>query len=58
MSADRSCAECGTVVLPGDGGIRAWGRLYCSDECADCQGDIYPYSDGEAYDDAPLDWRD
>jgi hypothetical protein len=37
MAERRICAECGIPVRPGDGGVRAFGRLFCSDICADCQ---------------------
>jgi hypothetical protein len=32
--ATRECADCGQD-LRYDGGIRAWGLLFCDDECAD-----------------------
>lgn len=36
MAMDRRvCAECGVPTIPGDGGLRAYGRLFCSEECAD-----------------------
>jgi hypothetical protein len=31
----RLCGSCGTLVRPGDGGIRVQGVVYCSEECAD-----------------------
>lgn len=31
----RCCFECGVSVRPGDGGVRAYGQLFCSEECAD-----------------------
>jgi len=36
MSAQprRECAYCG-ASLKHEGGVRAWGALYCSEECAD-----------------------
>jgi hypothetical protein len=34
----RECAYCG-LSLAHEGGIRAWGALYCSEECADAHED-------------------
>jgi hypothetical protein len=31
----KPCAYCGTLIARGDGGIRAHGALYCSEDCAD-----------------------
>jgi endogenous inhibitor of DNA gyrase (YacG/DUF329 family) len=45
----RECAECGVTVRPGDGGIRAYGKLYCSEECAD-EGEDYTDYEYAAYD--------
>jgi hypothetical protein len=46
QQSERVCAECGVPVRPGDGSIRAFGRLFCSELCADCQD--------PAFNDAPL----
>ena len=40
LRKQRVCSECGVPVRPGDGGIRAYGRLFCSEECAD-EREIY-----------------
>lgn len=34
----RECAYCGES-LAHEGGVRAWGALYCSEECADAHED-------------------
>ena len=39
----RACVECGVIVRPGDGGIRAFGKLYCSEACADEAEDYTDY---------------
>lgn len=46
---DRVCAECGISVRPGDGGIRAFGKLYCSEKCAD-EGEDYTDYEYAMYD--------
>lgn len=33
-SKPRECADCG-VSLRHEGGVKAWGLLFCSEECAD-----------------------
>lgn len=48
----RVCAECGVTVCSGDGGVRAFGRLFCSDICADIQDPAF--NDIPTFDDAPL----
>jgi hypothetical protein len=30
----RKCADCG-ISLRFEGGVRAWGLLFCSEDCAD-----------------------
>lgn len=37
--SERQCADCGTPVRPGDGGRRAHGLLFCSEECIDSYED-------------------
>lgn len=31
----RECADCGGTIMRGEGGIRAFGLLFCCEDCAD-----------------------
>lgn len=53
----RVCDECGVSIRPGDGGVLAFGKRFCSEECAD-EREAYVMQGAEGYDDDPLDWRD